>query len=214
MRVRKRPLDQHDAPPPGVNTPDLFPKRCPSVSHDLHVPARPISPASPGTHVCKGYCTLYTWTSGTQGSVSSARRAFRHALDRAGLSREAVSNAVLAASELAANATEHAAGPYMMTLRHTGTELICEIHDRDPQIPAFPAAAPLVSGQDAPGGAWGELYEDLSERGRGLHIVDQLTAGKWGFRRSGDGGKIAWMAILLAVPSPSQPHRSARDNSE
>ncbi|MFB9574204.1 ATP-binding protein [Streptomyces yanii] len=136
--------------------------------------------------------------------MSSARRTLRHALDRAGLSAKAVSNAVLAASELVANATEHAAGPYLMTLRHTGTELICEIHDRDPQIPVFPAAAPLVSGRDAPEGAWGELYEDLPEGGRGLHIVDQLTSGNWGFRLSGDGRKIAWMAVPLAVPSPPQ----------
>ncbi|MFI1338263.1 ATP-binding protein [Streptomyces sp. NPDC020845] len=166
------------------------------MPHDRQVPTRSPSPeSSSDPHRHAGCRTLYKWTSGTPGYGSSARRALRLALERAGLSAEVVGNAVLAASELVANATEHATGPYLMALRHTGAQLMCEIHDRDPRIPAFPAVAPLAAGPDAHGGGWGEPGEELPERGRGLHIVDQLTAGEWGFRLADDGGKIAWMAF-------------------
>ncbi|KAF4405604.1 ATP-binding protein [Streptomyces lycii] len=54
------------------------------------------------------------------------------ALDQLGHEGELVSDAVLAVSELVANAVEHATGPYEIRLRCTGTELVCEVG-----IPAF-----------------------------------------------------------------------------
>ncbi|WP_329452877.1 ATP-binding protein [Streptomyces sp. NBC_01724] len=165
------------------------------MCNDLQIPNRPLTPTTR---------TLYTWTSSTQNPVSSARRAFRGALHEAGVPTEATSDAVLALSELAANATEHATGPYEMTLHRVGTQLICEIHDHDPRIPAAQNAA-RRTGPDRPDAE----SDGLPVRGRGLRIVDELTAGAWGFRLPGDGRKSAWMAIpLMAVA-----RRSARSAS-
>ncbi|MFC9078366.1 ATP-binding protein [Streptomyces sp. NPDC057062] len=86
-------------------------------------------------------------------------------MQNAGVSAATTSDAVLAASELAANATEHATGPFQMVLIRAGAQLICEIHDRDPRIPPFHGI-----GRDRPDSG-------LTVRGRGLYIVHDLTAG-------------------------------------
>ncbi|WP_406502429.1 ATP-binding protein [Streptomyces sp. NBC_01602] len=167
------------------------------MCNDLQIPNRPVTTR-----------TLYTWTSSTQNPVSSARRAFRDALHEAGVPAEATSDAVLAVSELAANATEHATGPYEMSLHRVGTQLICEIHDHDPRIPAAQdAARPSPDRRTGPDGPDADS-DGLSVRGRGLHIVDELTAGAWGFRLPGDGRKSAWMAVpLMASPASSAMSR-------
>ena len=96
---------------------------------------------------------IYTWTSCTPGAATKARAALTSALAVRGLSGEAVSDTVLAVSELVANALEHATGPYEMALRSSDVEpLICEVRDREPRIPALPplhcgAVRPEPAGQ-------------------------------------------------------------------
>jgi anti-sigma regulatory factor (Ser/Thr protein kinase) len=143
---------------------------------------------------------LCTWTGCTPGPAARARVALRRALVARGLSGDAVSDMLLATSELVANATEHATGPYELWLRCTATELICEVHDHDPhvpELPAFPAAAPFAPDPQSRGGGFNALCKLLSERGRGLQIVDYLSEGCWGFRLLGDGKKVAWVALRL-----------------
>ncbi|WP_344568287.1 hypothetical protein [Streptomyces axinellae] len=41
------------------------------------------------------------------------------------------------------------------------------------------------------------LVTMLSERGRGLGMLDELAGGTWGFRRVGVASKAAWFAIPL-----------------
>ncbi|MFE7313122.1 ATP-binding protein [Streptomyces sp. NPDC057555] len=145
---------------------------------------------------------LWRWTSHTPDAAARARTALICALDQFGFEGEGLDDAVLAASELVANALEHAPGPYEMRLRCTAAELICEVVDRDPRIPvvpAFPAAAPFEPDPKKRGGGVDALLETLGERGRGLHIVHQLACGAWGFTvQRREGAKVAWMAIPRA----------------
>ncbi|MEV3854952.1 ATP-binding protein [Streptomyces sp. NPDC050095] len=146
------------------------------------------------------------WTSCTPEAPARARASLRFVLTQLGYETEAISDAVLAASELVANATEHAVGPYEMRLRRTPAEVICEVVDRDPRIPDVsgrPAAALFEPDPDGRGGGLDALCALLSERGRGLQIVDELTCGAWGFRCPGDGTKVGW----LALPKPAPPAR-------
>ncbi len=119
--------------------------------HDLRTPAWQSTPTPR---------TLYSWTADTENPVSSARRALRDALNAEGVSEEMTSDAVLALSELAANATAHATGPFEMTLHRTGSQLICEVHDQDPYIPPFDDLPRRPSGpspdgdRDVVGAAW------------------------------------------------------------
>ncbi|MGW7002623.1 ATP-binding protein [Streptomyces sp. NPDC054933] len=157
---------------------------------------------------------LCTWTGCTPGPASRARAALRRSLAASELSGEAISDLVLAASELVANATEHAAGPYELWLRRTTAELICEVHDNDPrmpQLPPVPAAAPFAPNSRARGGGLEGLCALLSERGRGLQIVDHLTKGCWGFR-VGNGKKIAWAAIQAEFGLKQVPKLDERVN--
>ncbi|MBT2509848.1 ATP-binding protein [Streptomyces sp. ISL-98] len=120
------------------------------------------------------------WTSCTPDAPARARAELRRVLAQLGLSGEDISDAVLAVSELVANATEHAPGPYEMRLRRTAAEYICEIEDGDPRIPAipaFPSAAPFEADPEGRGGGIDALLKLLAERGRGLRIVDELTGG-------------------------------------
>ncbi|MEV0598494.1 ATP-binding protein [Streptomyces sp. NPDC050315] len=146
---------------------------------------------------------LWRWTSCTPAPAARARTALGCALDLMGVRGEALSNAVLAASELVANASEHAVGPYELRLRRASSEIICEVLDHDPHIPqrpACPTTALFLPEPQHRGGELDALCDLLTERGRGLHIVHQLTDGAWGFRRIGTGtggrsAKVAWMVI-------------------
>lgn len=147
---------------------------------------------------------LFVWSQWTPGGPGLARAALRRAVTGFGLCEEAIDDAVMAASELVANATEHATGPYEIALRYSTAALICEVVDRDPRIPvipAFPVAEPFGPDPGDRGGGLAALSARLSERGRGLHIVNHLTGGAWGFRLPGDGTKVAWMAVRVDCPA-------------
>ncbi|MFE2440495.1 ATP-binding protein [Streptomyces sp. NPDC059426] len=142
---------------------------------------------------------LWRWHGGELGALARARAVLGYALSGLGYDGESVSDAVLVVSELVANAVEHAVGPYELRLRRTALNVICEVVDHDPRIPEIPSFA--VGALFAPveedrGGGLEALCALLSERGRGLHIVHELTRGAWGFRRL-LGTKAAWFALSL-----------------
>ncbi|MER6386220.1 ATP-binding protein [Streptomyces sp. NPDC001127] len=148
---------------------------------------------------------LWRWTNSTSNAPFQARATLRCALDQLGFDGEAISVAELAVSEIVTNATEHATGPYEMRLRRMPTEIICEVEDHDPRIPEIPpfsATALYAPVEDNRGGGLEALCVVLSEHGRGLHIVHELTKGCWGFR-SRNGSKTAWFA-LPAGPDGAQ----------
>jgi anti-sigma regulatory factor (Ser/Thr protein kinase) len=110
----------------------------------------------------------------------AARTALRQALGGLDLGCETIDDAVLAVSELVANASAYATGPYELRMRRTDAEVICEVQDADPRIPDIPhppSAAPFVAKQEDCGGGLEALQVALTERGRGLQIVDYLSGG-------------------------------------
>lgn len=142
-------------------------------------------------------CVVWRWTSSTPNATAQARTALRCALVELGFGCEVMSDAVLAASELVTNATRHAAGPYEMRLRRFAEGFICEVEDHDPripEIPAFPVKAPYAPCEENRGGGLDALCAVLSERGRGLHIVHELTGGAWGFCGRAET-KAAWFVL-------------------
>lgn len=144
---------------------------------------------------------VYRWTDHTINPTGEARAALRRTLKRLGLPGESISDGVLAASELVANAYEHARGPYEMHLHMTAGKYICEIHDGDPVLPAHLYTAVVFSwaattSEGCPGKQ--ALSGPLTERGRGLHIVHELTNGQWGFRFTEQGTKAAWIVLATA----------------
>ncbi|MFE6287853.1 ATP-binding protein [Streptomyces sp. NPDC057877] len=141
---------------------------------------------------------VWRWTSGTPHASTRARAALRCALEQFGLDPGAIADAVLAVSELVANAVEHAVGPYEMRVRRSGRQIICEVEDHDPRIPVIsdlPAGPPFVPVEEHRGGGADALCGLLAERGRGLHIVHELSGGAWGFRRSSRSTKAAWLVV-------------------
>ncbi|MCL7377016.1 ATP-binding protein [Streptomyces sp. 35G-GA-8] len=151
---------------------------------------------------------MWCWTSRTPDAPAQARTALRCALDELGYDGMLISDAVLAVSEFVANASEHAVGPYELRLRRIADGVICEVEDRDPRMPrmpVFPAQEPFSPAEEHRGGGLEDLCALLSERGRGLHIVHELTKGAWGFRIR-RGTKTAWLALPAA---PRDPLRSS-----
>jgi anti-sigma regulatory factor (Ser/Thr protein kinase) len=146
------------------------------------------------------HMVLGSWAVGGPESSSSARMALQRALTEFGLGDEAVADAVLAVSELVANAGVHATGPYELRVRRTLAGVVCEVRDRDSRIPVVrprTGAGSLAPGSDGLGDAVGVPGADLAESGRGLQIVDHLSEGCWGFRRVFPRGKVAWVAFPL-----------------
>ncbi|AOR31043.1 hypothetical protein BFF78_08315 [Streptomyces fodineus] len=146
---------------------------------------------------------VWRWTTCTPDGPARARAALRCALDELGFEGEVVSDVVLAVSEFIANATEHAVGPYEMRLCRTAVEVICEVEDHDPRLPELPAflvTSPYAPVEENRGGGLEALCVLLSERGRGLHIVHELTKGAWGFRIQ-KKTKVAWLTFPAELHS-------------
>ncbi|WP_327704709.1 ATP-binding protein [Streptomyces decoyicus] len=151
---------------------------------------------------------LYVWDAGGRDTAGAARAVLCAALVALRLPAETVEDAVLAGAELVANACEHARGPYRLRLRATAREYICEVHDRSRHLPSMPTA-PAAEGLYAPdeadrGGGLDALCAVLAERGRGLLIVQRVSGGCMGARRTATG-KCVWFAIPTAghaVPCP------------
>ena len=110
-------------------------------------------------------------------AVREARHFVRQQVGSWGLPEDTVETAELLVSELATNAVRHAAGPGPIEIRLSYDDrLTCEVAD---QVGSGPAAAAL------PG--------ELEESGRGLYLVDVLSA-DWGSRRTSTG-KVVWFAL-------------------
>lgn len=142
-------------------------------------------------------CVVWCWTSDNLDAPAQARIAFRCALSELGFDCEVIGDAVLVVSELVTNATRYVAGPYELRLRRCATEVICEVEDHDPRVPEispFSAEALYNPSEEGRAGGPGALCAMLLERGRGLHIVHELTKGAWGFC-SRASTKTAWFAL-------------------
>jgi anti-sigma regulatory factor (Ser/Thr protein kinase) len=126
-----------------------------------------------------------SWPSNPE-SVGGARHHLRDVLDRWGLEK-LMDTAELVVSELVTNAVRHVrAADRFIEIRYQPTPeggLRIEVHDADERVPVVREAGP----------------ED--ESGRGLHLVDALTEGRWGFLprspREGAGavGKLTWAHV-------------------
>ncbi|MBD0738209.1 ATP-binding protein [Streptomyces sp. CBMA29] len=122
----------------------------------------------------------------TSRSAQAARHHLRDVLDRWEL-RDLADAAELVVSELVTNAVRHARGAdRLIETRYQPTPdggLRIEVHDADDRVPVVRQA----SAQD--------------ESGRGLHLVEALTDGRWGVlpraHREGAGavGKFVWAHV-------------------
>lgn len=123
-----------------------------------------------------------------------ARTVLGVALAELGVGQDLAADAQLMISELATNAYQHAGDhrPHELWAYLAGTdgaaELRCAVFDR-------------LAGATLPGYSW-----TSGDYGRGLNIVRELSAGRWGLRhaRSRLGrrghGKIVWFAVPGALP--------------
>jgi hypothetical protein len=98
------------------------------------------------------------------------------------LASELVANAVTATRSMSQAGFPAVWAPIELSLRRTGTSLIMEVRDPNPDPPADQAPGPL------------------DEDGRGLLIVDLLSS-RWGHYAAARGGKVVWCEI--AVPPAS-----------
>ena len=145
---------------------------------------------------CSPHRTVCCWNRNTEHPAAYARECLLAVLGEFALPRETVEDLVLAVSELAANASQHAPGPYELRVRSGAGELIVEVHDRGQDMPAIPLQ--LGSPQPVPADTTGQRLDDLiaqlSERGRGLALVHSLMSGCLSARRT-PTGKAVWVAV-------------------
>lgn len=134
------------------------------------------------------WVTVLRWSTDTVHPTRLARLRLRPELLRLGLDDDLVDNVLLAASELVANATEHAAGPYELRLMSDGSEHVLECHDSSRELPPT-ALRPLgepdkTNGQEALG------PESMHERGRGLSLLSCLFDGCLSAKRTALGKAV------------------------
>lgn len=140
-------------------------------------PGRPARPATAGTAPA-GTITgpAMRVFPGEAGQIREVRAFVAGTLGRSPAAEEAV----LLASELAANAVVHTAsgdgGTFTVLLREDGGTVMVEVHDDGSE----------TSPEAAPAGAPGES-------GRGLCLVDAL-AERWG-HRGGREGRVVWFEV-------------------
>jgi anti-sigma regulatory factor (Ser/Thr protein kinase) len=125
------------------------------------------------------------------GGLVTIEKTFDPAVDQVRVARRFVADhappaladdAALVASELVTNAIEHASSPVTVRVELRGEALRVEVSDSSAILPAV-----------------ADLLTD-SERGRGLHLVEGLTAA-WGVESS-ESGKTVWFE--MAAPSSSE----------
>ena len=121
---------------------------------------------------------------GIPGSVPAARRHVRDALGLHGLG-EFAQDAAIITSELVANAVQHACGNGAARI---GVTLTCA---------GNPAAVTVVVSDSSPQGPVRRDAPPGSEQGRGLQIVEALSA-RWGWRYE-DGGKAVFAVLAREV---------------
>jgi anti-sigma regulatory factor (Ser/Thr protein kinase) len=103
-----------------------------------------------------------------------------------GLPEDVTDTVLIVVSELVTNAVDAARrldrpSTVGLSLRLFPGHLLAEVVDSSPEAPF------LVEEADV-----------LSEHGRGLHLVDALTDGRWGWFRWASGGrKIVWCRVVI-----------------
>jgi anti-sigma regulatory factor (Ser/Thr protein kinase) len=115
---------------------------------------------------------------GTASSAGQARSFCRDTCADWGLARTFASTTTDVVSELVANASQHAAGPVVVSLERATDEVLVRVWDNSLEPPRV---VPYRAG--------------VSERGIGLRLVSQLTSA-WGWAEQ-EGGKQVWAQIAL-----------------
>jgi anti-sigma regulatory factor (Ser/Thr protein kinase) len=111
------------------------------------------------------------------GADGVVRRGLRDVLARWGLSDDAVEDALLVVSELVANVVDHAATPFRLVVRLTGSVLHIAVADRSVRPPVT------------------RPFDPLAARGRGMQVVAVL-AHRWGYDTN-EGGKVVWAELAV-----------------
>jgi len=144
-------------------------------------------PANP--EIDQPVCTLDVFgvDDGQTEAISAARRRIRDTVRAASLplSREALGDALLCASEIITNALVHAGGHCTVKLRWTGRHLRIEVNDASLRLP--------------------EVLPPSTERrsGRGIAVVDEF-AFLWGFEPVGAGKTVFFMITADELQSPDR----------
>ncbi|MFJ2034127.1 ATP-binding protein [Streptosporangium sp. NPDC087985] len=135
-----------------------------------------------------------------------ARTLVREVLSKAGAGDEEINDAETAIAELAANAEEHACGPFELRIVSLGGQPAwCEIADGDRDLDGIPAILDrLRACGDEPG------LSLFAEHGRGLLLVHLLSGGRCQAYQTrmcatGTPGK----AVGFALPAKTSPRSSA-----
>lgn len=100
-------------------------------------------------------------------------------------------DAALIVSELVANAVRHAGTDLVVTVVHTGPELLLAVRDSDSRYPRL----------HEPSGEG--LANALRERGRGLQLV-HAVAPNWGALPTRGGGKVVWATVSPGLAPMAQ----------
>lgn len=122
--------------------------------------------------------------SATAGAL--ARDVVRRLCTRARLGAEAQDTALLLTTELVTNAIEHGGGPAVLDAAVRERSLRVTVADASPVTPRPKLPAEL---------------DELSERGRGLFLVDAL-ASRWGSEPNASG-KAMWFEVDLPRSTPT-----------
>ncbi|MEU4362220.1 ATP-binding protein [Promicromonospora sp. NPDC023987] len=109
--------------------------------------------------------------------TATARQWLHQQLDQFDVVASDRARLVLAASELVANAVEHAAPPAWLAVRLCNESVLLEVRDGSPERPLPRRSVPS------------------NPRGRGLLLVERAMTG-WGVHQGRDG-KVVWCALDL-----------------
>jgi anti-sigma regulatory factor (Ser/Thr protein kinase) len=147
-------------------------------------------PARPGSYACADLAL-------DPAAAAQARRLTRDALARWDM-RHLADDAQAIASELAANAI-NAATPACGTL----PAIIFAVHRRPDELR-------IIAWDNGPGHPRHSAPSPDAETGRGLAIIDRLTARNWGWWPTPhSGGKVVWAALPASAPDAAAPQPTA-----
>jgi anti-sigma regulatory factor (Ser/Thr protein kinase) len=146
--------------------------------------------ARPGSYACADLAP-------DPAAAAQARRLTRETLARWDM-RHLTDDAVAVASELAANAINSA-----IPARGTLPAIIFAVHRR-------PVELRIIVWDNGRGHPHHSAPDPDAETGRGLAIIDSLSARKWGWWPTPhSGGKVVWAALPASAPDAAAPQPTA-----